>query len=50
MSKESKEKKRPIRFLVSLKRYKQLKEEAIKMDVPLSNYIKMKLVEEKNGN
>ena len=45
MPKESKDKRKPIRFLVSEEKHKELMKEAKKIDVPLSSYIKMRLGE-----
>ena len=49
MSKKSKDKKMPVRFLISEKKYYELKEKAKKLDVPLSSYIKMKIIEENDN-
>ena len=49
MSKESKEKKYPIRFLISEKKHKEIKQKAKEIDVSIGQYIKMKVFGEQNG-
>jgi len=49
MSKKSKERKIPVRFLLKEKNYNELKEKADKIGIPLASYIKIKISEEKNG-